>query len=203
MTEVFVYMFPGMVYFWIFFIVQDPMLEILQEKEAHTLPRLLAAPVTVSQFLLSKMLRCFALASVVQALLFLVSAGLFDTRWGNPFLLLLVIVVCAFSVTGLLGGVYAMTTTKEQAGSLTYIVVILCAFVGGSFFPYDELPGFLKVIGQFTPNRWGILATHTVAYDKPPTELIKPLAILASIGLVGSITALALFRRRFSRGGGL
>ena len=56
MTDVFIYMFPGIVYFWIFFIAEDPMQEILQEKDAHTLQRLLAAPVTVSQFLLSKML---------------------------------------------------------------------------------------------------------------------------------------------------
>lgn len=202
MTDVFIYMFPGLVYFWLFFIVQDPMQEILQEKDAHTLHRLLAAPLTVSQFLLSKMLRCFALAGLIQALLFLVSAWLFDLRWGNPFLLLLVILLSAFSVTGVLGCMYGVTRTKEQANVVTRVVVILCAFVGGSFFPYDDLPGFLKMIGQFTPNRWSILATHTVAYSQPMVELVKPLTVLAAIGFCGSITALLGFRRQFTRGGG-
>lgn len=67
--NVFVFMFPGIMYFWVFFLGQIPMQEILDERDAHTLQRLLAAPVTVLQFLLSKMLRCFLLCGLIQMLL--------------------------------------------------------------------------------------------------------------------------------------
>ena len=59
MSDFLLILLPGAMYFWILFIGQGPMQEVLQEKESRVLPRILACPVTAGQYVLSKMLRCF------------------------------------------------------------------------------------------------------------------------------------------------
>ena len=202
MNEVFAYLLPGMMYFWVMFIGQGPLQEILQEKETHVLPRILAAPVTLSQFLIAKMARCFFLCGIVMLLLILLSAVLFNLRWGNLFLLLLMIGACAWSMTGLLAVVYSLAKTREQANTLSSIILLICAMVGGSMFPFEDLPGFLQTIGQFTPNRWGVLVLQGVLRAKPLAQLWAPLACLMVIGLTGSLVAFFLFRRHLIYGHG-
>jgi len=199
--EMFVFMFPGIMYFWVFFIGQGPMQEILNERDSHTLHRLLASPVSLLQFLLSKMLGCFLLCGSIQMLLLLASAGLAGVWWGDPFLLVPVILACALSVTGLLAVVYALAKTKEQAYSSSSGIVVVCAVLGGSFFPFENFPALLQAIGQFVPNRWAILALQTVASSQPGVHVVKPVVFLCAIGLVGSVTACLLLRRQLAAGG--
>ena len=199
--NVFIYMFPGIMYFWLFFIGQSPMQEILNERERHTLGRMLAAPVSVLEFLLSKMIRCFLLCASTQALLLVVSTFLFGIRWGNPLLLGASVLACALSVTGFLAFIYSLVKTQEQAYSFSSGIIIVCALVGGSFFPFNSLPGFLKAVGWFSPNRWGILSIQTIAWSQPLDGLVKSLIILCAIGLVGSVTAFILLYRRLTGGG--
>ena len=70
-------------YFWVLFIGQGPMQEVLQDKDNRVLPRILACPVTPGQFVLSKMLRCFLLCSLAAILLLVSSALLFGIKLGQ------------------------------------------------------------------------------------------------------------------------
>ena len=69
-------------------------------------------------------------------------------------------------------------------------------------FPYESLPGFLQMVGQFTPNRWAVLALRAVAGSKPLVELAKPLLGLVELGALGSGLAFVLFRRHLAQGQG-
>jgi ABC-2 type transport system permease protein len=199
--NVFVFMFPGIMYFWIFFLGQIPMQEILDERDTHTLQRLLAAPVSLLLFLSSKMLRCFLLCGLIQMLLLAASALLAGVSWGNPVLLLPVVLAGAFAVTGLLAVVAALTKTKEQAYSLSSGIAVFCALLGGSFSSFHALPRPLQLVGQFLPNRWAILAFQAAARSQPTANLVEPILWLCAIGLVGSVTAYLLFRRQLAAGG--
>jgi len=199
--EIFVFMFPGIMYFWVFFIGQGPMQEILSERDTHTLHRLLVSPVSLVEFLLSKMIRCFLLCGSIQLLLLLASAGLAGVWWGSPFLLVPVVLACALSVTGLLAVIYAVAKTKEQAYSSSSGIVVVCGLLGGSFFPFEHFPALLKAIGQFAPNRWAILALQTVASSQPAVNVVRPVVLLCAMGLAGSVAACFLFRRRMAAGG--
>jgi ABC-2 type transport system permease protein len=199
--EVFVFMFPGIMYFWVFFIGQGPMQEILTERDTHTLHRLLASPVSLFQFLLSKMIRCFLLCGSIQLLLLLASAGLAGIWWGDPFLLVLVVLACTLSVTGLLAVIHALAKTREQAYSSSSGIVVVCGLLGGSFFPFEHFPALLQAIGRFVPNRWAIVALQTVASSQPGVNVIKPVVLLSAMGLIGSVTACLLLRRQLAAGG--
>ena len=202
MNEFLLIILPGTMYFWVLFIGQGPMQEVLQDKDNHTLPRILAAPVTLPQFVLSKMLRCFLLCGLALLLLVLLSALLFGIHWGNPAAVAVVIAACAFSMTGLLALIYSLARTREQANVMSSVALLVLAMVGGSMFPYESLPGFLQAVGQFTPNHWAVLALRAVAGSKPLVELLKPLIGLVALGALGSGFAFVLFRRHLAQGQG-
>jgi len=201
MSDFLLILLPGGMYFWILFIGQGPLQEVLQEKESRVLPRILACPVTLGQYVLSKMLRCFLLCGLAAILLLVSSALLFGVKWGNSLKLAVTVAAWAGSMTGLLALIYALARTKEQANVLSPMVLILFAMLGGSMFPYESLPPFLQLLGQFTPNRWAVLALQGVARAKPLAELVRPFGGLAALGTVGSLLAFFLFKRRLADGG--
>jgi len=107
-----------------------------------------------------------------------------------------VVAAWAASMTGLLACIYASVRTREQANVLSPVVLMTFAMLGGSMFPYENLPGFLQMLGQFVPNRWAVLAMQAVVRSKPLGELAGPFAGLVALGVLGSLLAFALFNRQ-------
>src|SRR5690349_8358070 len=102
MSDLLLLLLPGSMYFWVLFVGQGSLQEVVQEQESRILTRVLACPVTTGQYVLSKMLRCFTLCSVVIVLLLVTSGLLFGIRWGHPLKLVPVILLWSGSMTGLL-----------------------------------------------------------------------------------------------------
>jgi ABC-2 type transport system permease protein len=201
MKDVFLQMFPGMMFFWVLFVGQTPMQEILLEKESHVLQRILAAPVTISQFLWSKILRCFLLCGIIQGLLLGLTSLLFGLSWGALLPLAAAVTASALGITGLLAFIYSLARTKEQANAITPVLLLALALLGGSMFPFEELPRFLQIIGQFSPNRWGIMVFRGTAQGQSWSSLLPPLAKLLALGGGGSLLAIGLMRYHLARGG--
>jgi ABC-2 type transport system permease protein len=201
MSDFLLILLPGAMYFWILFVGQGPLQEVLQEQESRVLPRILACPVTPGQYVLSKMLRCFLLCGLAAILLLVSSALMFGVKWGNSYMLAAAVAAWAASMTGLLAMIYSLARTKEQANVLSPMVLILFAMLGGSMFPYESLPAFLQKLGQCTPNRWAVLVLQGVARSKPMAELLTPFAGLVALGAVGSLLAFYLFKWRLADGG--
>lgn len=200
MSDALLMLLPGAMYFWILFIAQSPMQEVLQEQESLILPRLLACPITPGQYVLSKMLRCFALCSFAIVLLMLASALLFGLHWGNPLKLAFVVIAWALSMTGLMGLLFSVVRTREQSNVLVPLVLLVFAMLGGSMFPYENLPSFLQAVGQYSPNRWAVLALQGAAHSARVMVLLKPLAGLGALGVAGCVLAFLLFQRRLAGG---
>lgn len=200
MSDILLFLLPGSMYFWVLFVGQGSLQEVVQEQESRILTRVLACPVTTGQYILSKMLRCFILCSVVVVLLLITSGLLFGVRWGNPLKLGLVILFWSGSMTGLLSLIYALAASREQANVLSPVVLMIFAMLGGSMFPYENLPEFLRMVGQFTPNRWAVLVLQGAVHSRPLPELVGPFAGLLAIALGGGMLAYVLFKRRLAPG---
>jgi ABC-2 type transport system permease protein len=200
MSEILLILLPGAMYFWTLFIGQGPFQEVLQEKESRISARILASPVTPGQYVLAKMLTCFILCGLATIFLIVTSALLFGIRWGNLLALAAAVLVWAGSMTGLLALIYAAVRTREQANVLSSMVLMLFAMLGGSMFPYENLPGFLQMIGRFTPNRWAVLVLRGVAQSKPLAELAGPMTALVVLGIFGSLLAFFVLKRRLASG---
>jgi len=202
MSDFLLILLPGAMYFWILFVGQGPLQEVLQEKDSRVLPRILACAVTPGEYVLSKMLRCFVLCNVAAILLLVSSALMFGVKWGSSLKLAAAVAAWAGSMTGLLAMIYSLARTKEQANVLSPLVLLLFAMLGGSMFPYESLPAFLQKLGQCTPNRWAVLVLQGVARSKPLADLVTPFAGLVGLGAVGSLLAFFLFKWRLAKGGG-
>ena len=201
MSEVLPFVLPGLMFFWVMFLGQGPLQEVLDEKESHILPRILASPVTIAQFVLAKMVRCCLLCGLVLLLLALITGGLFGLHWGNPAKLVMIAASCAFAITGLLALIYALARTREQANVISSVVLLVLAMLGGNMFPFENLPAVMQSLGQWTPNRWGVVALQGLLRGKSMADLVAPTAGLLMTGAIGSLVAFFLFQRRLAQGG--
>lgn len=201
MNELFQSILPGMMYFWTLFLGQTLMAEVGQERDNNTLFRILSGPVTLSQFVMSKMLRCLVVCALIQALLLVLCAWAFGIHWGPVHVATVVVLSSALSMTGLLSFLYSLSRTKEQARVFTTLALLICALVGGSMFPFELLPHFLQIIGQFTPNRWGVIALQRSCQAHSFDGMEKPVGILTAIGIGGCVAGFLLFLRNFRFGG--
>lgn len=200
MNDMVLMLLPGAMYFWILFIGQGPFQEVLQEKQNLILPRLLASPVNPAQYVLAKMLRCMVLCSIALVLLLVVSTFTFGVKWGSPLKLAGVVLVWTFSMTGLLALIFSLARTREQANVLSPLVLMIFAMLGGSMFPYESLPALLQMVGQYSPNRWGVLVLQGVARSKPLVEVARPLMGLLALGVLGTGIAFFMFQRKLATG---
>lgn len=200
MSDIILILLPGAMYLWVLFAGQSTMQEVLFEKDTRVLPRILSCPVTPTQYILAKMLRCWLLCCVTVILLLIASALLFGIKWGNPLALALVVGIWALSMTALLAVIYSVMRTREQANAFSSVVLLLLGMMGGSMFPYDDLPKSLQMLGQFTPNRWAVLLLDGVVRAKAPADLVRPFASLLILGIAGCLLAFALFRRQLAGG---
>ena len=70
--------------------------------------------------------------------------------------------------------------------------------IGGSMFPFENLPAFLQNIGRFTPNHWGVMVLQGAARATPPADVLGAYAGLAGLALAGSFIGFLLFRRQLA-----
>jgi ABC-2 type transport system permease protein len=198
MTDVLLILLPGAMYFWVLFVGQAPMLEILREKETQVLGRILSCPVTPTQYIGAKMLRCFVLCSLATGVLLVSSALLFGIRWGNPLKLVVVVVTWASSMTGLLAFIFALSRTREQANVFSALVLVLFGMLGGSMFPFENLPRALQLFGRFTPTHWAVVLLQGVTRSKAVGDLTMAFTALLVLAVLGIAIALLLFKRRLT-----
>ncbi|GAB2851694.1 hypothetical protein GCM10027176_63220 [Actinoallomurus bryophytorum] len=101
--------------------------------------------------------------------------------------------VLAFLAIGMLIGAWAKT--QETAQAVTQMVVLPMAFLGGSFFPIDQAPRWLRVVTEIFPLRHlndGML--KVMARGAGPASVLPQMGILLGFALVATIIAIRVFR---------
>ncbi len=200
MKEVFAFVFPSMMIMWIFFIAQNAMADIYEEKNRKTLVRLLASTATVNQILVSKMLRCFLLCLISESTLIIASWLVFGMSWGNPVYLFLVLCSANLAITGLLAFIYALAKSKQRADMISVIVILSSSFSGGGMIPFRELPGFMQIMGSMTVNRWGAVAMQAVIEAEPLLNALKPSLLLFIVGGLCTLAGVFILKRQIEAG---
>ena len=76
------------------------------------------------------------------------------------------------------------TKNEEQASSLTAIVAMVCAVLGGSFFPLSQAPEGLAAVSLLTPHAWFLTGINDLASNEGLAVILPSLGVLTAIGLV-------------------
>ncbi|WP_433473393.1 ABC transporter permease [Spirillospora sp. CA-142024] len=101
--------------------------------------------------------------------------------------------VLAFLSIGMMIGAWAKT--QETAQAVTQLVVLPMAFLGGSFFPLDASPGWMKTLSYIFPLRYlneGML--NVMGRGLGPSSALPQIGVLLGVAVVGALIAVRLFR---------
>jgi ABC-type multidrug transport system permease subunit len=198
--EIFSYMFPGLMLMWVFFIAQNTLADLYEERDNKTLMRLMSTSASVNQIVLGKIIRCFLICFIVEILLVLVTMMLFGIKWGNPFWLTVVACSMNISITGTLALVYGLMKSKDGSNAVIVIVILFTAFMSGSFFPFENMPKFLQNIGEWVFNRWGIVGIRGVMNGSSLDKILPPVMKLFAYGIVTTFLGSWFLKRRMESG---
>jgi len=189
MAEIFV---PGLLFMSLLFISQGLAADLWQEREQNTLRRVVVSPRSAAAFLAGKVV---AGAGVMFAVSLVALAAGFLYFGTPPILFAPSVLWGTFSGAVLLVimMLLQLIATSQRAGNvLTMTLVFPLMMIGGSFFPFEAMPAWMRAAGAWTPNGWALLHLKGILAG---TETASALAT-AFAGLVAVTAVLLLLAAR-------
>ena len=176
------YLVPGYSLMFVFFLIPNLAISVMDERQSGTLRRLLVAPVARSQILLGKLLPYWLIAVVQFVFVLLVSKLFFDIDLGNSPLALGILILASTLAMASLGIlIAAFARTETQADGLGVVIVLIMAVVSGAMFPSIYIPGLQSV----TPHYWAIQGfLNVVARGQGVNGVLLPVGILLTMSAV-------------------
>ena len=85
-----------------------------------------------------------------------------------------------------------MASSRRGASVLTSSVLSPLMMIGGSFFPFEAMPGWMVSIGEWTPNGMGVIVLKDILRE----ELVLSSLVLPILTLGGLVTLALLLSER-------
>lgn len=190
--NIFAYLFPGMVVLGLLFIAQISMRDLMRERRAGQLARLLSSPVPMRTVVLSKLVSTLFLLVICHFLFAGAAAVVFRVPIGDIPASVLLVLAQGLAVTGILALLFALARTERQGEAISSVVILSMSLLGGSMFPTDLFPESMRGLGRATPNYWAIEGFRAVLLEGAGAADVAPnVLVLALIGAATS--ALAAF----------
>ncbi len=188
----------GMAIMFLFFVAQEGVLGLLEERRDGTLARLLAAPISKASILGGKALAAYVLGIASMTVLAVASTLLLHAHWGNPVGVAILILAATFAAVGIMAVVSGFAKTDEQANTYTAIVAIALAIFGGSFFPVSQAGSAVQFLSKFTPHAWFIRGLGDLASGEI-AAVVPSALVLVAIGVASSALAVVVVRKVVDR----
>ncbi|MBN1873956.1 MAG: ABC transporter permease [Anaerolineae bacterium] len=99
-------------------------------------------------------------------------------------LVVLIVPFCAVPLAGLGAVLGLLGRTQQEAHNLTFLTTLLMTGLGPVIVPPDHLPGFMLVLGRFSPATYASSALRQVVIGPITTRLGFDLAVLGGIAVV-------------------
>lgn len=174
---------------------------ISYEKDTGTLDGMLVAPIRRLSIILGKVL-AMTTRGMFQGLIILVLAILLFgvVIYGNILLVFFIMFLSVFSFVGL-GILITSFTDKEETASMMMMTIMFpMMFLGGVFFPIEQMPGFMQTISQFLPLTYATSALRKVMIlGAGPESIMTEVTFMLVFGLVFLAIAVPLFKRAMNR----
>lgn len=196
MKQILGFIMAGQLIFFSFYTGSYAMMSILREEEEGTLARLFTTPTNRTAILTGKFL-AVVLTVIGQALVLILAGQLvFGVRWGQPMSVVLMTFGLVIVASGL--GVFLISLVKNarQAGPVMGGVLTILGMLGGLFTVAVQMPAGFNTITLFTPHGWVMRGWKLVMAGNPPGDLILPLLVILTMGIILFFIGAAIFRRR-------
>jgi ABC-2 type transport system permease protein len=190
-------MFPSMLYMSVLFLAFGYSGDVWKEKMQGTLRRFAMTPGSARHFLAGKLV-AVSLVYVVLAVVALLTGSLvLGMPIRNAGLVMLWIPITGGAIYLMMVLLSTLASTPRAAGVLTNIAVMSLGMIGGTFFPFEMMPGFFSRIGKLTPNGWALLRLKDILGGQAGTASIA--GAFAAAAVVGTLL-FVLASRRLHRG---
>jgi ABC-2 type transport system permease protein len=200
--SVFAYILPGMASAFLLFLADHSMRDIHREKRLHTLARLQTVTNGVGTFVASKVIVSALTVFLGSVILFGVSTVTFGIDWGSPALVALSCAGYALFAAGFLAMIVALVHSERRSESVNTMLLFAIAFLGGSYFPAEQLPAFMREqICPLMPNYWFIESLRAIAGGQSFADSLRIVLQLGAAGVVLGIIAAFMLRHQLTAGG--
>jgi ABC-2 type transport system permease protein len=199
--SIFGYILPGMASAFLLFLADHSMRDVHRETRLRTLDRIRSARSSISLFLASKVI--FSGLSVVigSAILFGGGTLIFGIAWGSPALLALACGGYAVFAAGLMAMLAACISNERKAETINSMIFFGIAFAGGSYFPPEQLPAFMReFICPLMPNYWFAEAVRALPRSPGLSGPLLTVFKLGAAGLLMAVFAIIVLQRRLTAG---
>jgi len=176
------YLVPGYSLMFVFFLISNLAMTVIQERESGTLRRLLVTPVPRSRILMGKMLPYYLIAVTQFVFVLLVSRLAFGIDLGNSNLGLAVMILTVSLAMVSMGILLAAFAQNEgHAGGLSIVVVLAMAVVSGAMFPNISISGLQMI----TPHYWAMQGfINIISRGQGVESTFMPAGILLTMSAV-------------------
>lgn len=173
------------------------------EKQRHVFNRILLAGKHPLFYLGGKIISTTLIAFLQLALLFTLSALIYQTFAGRDLtfwlwlcVISLLLAFCVATISALLTACAFRIRSSAFTGVFSGILVMLLAVAGGSFVPTTNFPVVLQVIGAWTPNGAALQAYMHAFLGADMTTVLLPLCRLFGVACLFLLISMLVFPRR-------
>jgi ABC-type multidrug transport system permease subunit len=202
-VNLFNYFLPTFAVFFLMFAVSAATRDIHRERALGTLQRQLLSPLAGMEFVLGKWLSATLQGSLQLMVLFLAGALLFRVNLGSdPWSLPLAVLLTCTTASGFFLFLSLLCRNEKMSDSLSTIVVLVSAMLGGNLVPVDTLPDWVRSIGQIFFNYWANLSfSQILVSNEGLFEHPLPALVLSGATVVLMAASVLVFLIRHRRGG--
>jgi ABC-2 type transport system permease protein len=201
-TNYFNFLAPGLMIMIVMMTVMTGIPEaISKEKEMGTFDGMLSAPISQVSIILGKT-TALCVRGFTQCILILVLAMIFFgvTIQGSVLLAFFLLLLGIFSFVGI--GIVAVSMSEDQASStmLVNLLMFPMMFLGGVFYPIQQMPWFMQDISKLIPLTYAADAMRKVMLlNANLGDVMVQVLILIGFGVVTMAIAIPLFRKSMTR----
>lgn len=171
---------PGMGSMFVMFTVFGSLYVLIREKVNWTIQRLVMMPLSRGQILAGKILMWFAVGMLQYVVVFLIGLVV-GVNFGHDLVaLLLTMIIYTLSITAFSFAVSTLLKTEAQANSVSLLLSLMLASLGGAWWSLDVVPEFMRIIGHLSPVAWAMDSYKSLLFENGNLMSVLPnLAVLA------------------------
>ncbi|MCB9463686.1 MAG: ABC transporter permease [Candidatus Eisenbacteria bacterium] len=197
-VDYFALFFPGIVLMAMLFIGQALASDLWEEHKLATFERTVVSSDGVGAWVLAKTLSGTILFLVVFELLFLVGRYALRLEMNSIHLASLYLGFVGFAFLAGLEWLSVAAKTENGGSLLMNLVVMPLILLGGSLFPLESMPPFLRTIGEWTPNGRALGVVKGILFGTATgPSVLGSAAFCLALGFVFVTLASRQSRRRF------
>jgi len=169
---------------------------LLEERQKNTLGRLLTTPTKKASILSGKIIGIFMTGAIQAAILILVGRFVFQVDWGrSPLQLLFIMSVFIFSMAAMGILISSLVRTLAQANSISPVIIISLAMLGGCYWPIEITPPFMQKAANGIPTGWMMRGlTDLIVRGRGWDAVLVPSVIIFGFGVVFLSVGLVFLR---------